>query len=196
MPNHCECELWVTGPKDEVAKFIEGVKATSKPKKDYEGKDIENEFRISIMDAFLPMPEEIRKSQSGSTIIDGERIDAWLEEPDGTKTILTKEMQDELFEKHGAVNWYDWAQLHWGTKWGDYDTVIEREEGKSGAKLSFTSAWGPPCVGMQHISHKMPSLRFRLKYWERGMGFQGTWECEAGDVLMDVGSDYHGERGG
>lgn len=54
-------------------------------------------------------------------------------------------LQEELYRKYGAHNWYDWSNLNWGTKWGTYDQECYSIGGDGGVHiLKFQSAWGPP----------------------------------------------------
>ena len=94
---------------------------------------------------------------------------------------------------------YEWCVLHWGTKWGIYDarlidSVLKGKRSKVIYRLS--SAWSPPNPVIFAMSNKYKDLRFKLKYYECGVGFKGIFEVKAGVRLTDSQSDYHGRRGG
>jgi len=94
---------------------------------------------------------------------------------------------------------YEWCCNNWGTKWGIYDASIlsQKLEGKKGRlKITFQSAWSPPLPVILAMSKKFESLKFKLKYYEMGMGFKGTYIAEKGEVLEDSDAKYNGNRGG
>lgn len=90
---------------------------------------------------------------------------------------------------------YEWCLEHWGTKWGmyDFDTPVEY---KRSIKVGFHSAWAPPLPVILQMSRDFPELTFYLRYWERGLGFQGKYKCKAGEVLLDEETNYRGSKGG
>lgn len=58
---------------------------------------------------------------------------------------LTEAEIKALVAKYGASNWYEWNDLHWGTKWGTYGTKVHELDGDlSPILIEFQSAWGPP----------------------------------------------------
>jgi hypothetical protein len=94
---------------------------------------------------------------------------------------------------------YDWCLEHWGTKAGIYDSVLLQDHptGDRGKLLyTFLSAWSSANKIVFAMSTKFPTLRFRLDYWEGGMGFKGTYTVKGGRVIKDVTSEYRGKKGG
>jgi hypothetical protein len=94
---------------------------------------------------------------------------------------------------------YQWCLQNWGTKWGIYHARIEAQKliGKKGrVKFTCQSAWSPPLPVIKAMSDKFPSLKFKLKYYEGGMGFKGIYIVEGGTVLEDSDAKYNGHRGG
>lgn len=94
---------------------------------------------------------------------------------------------------------YEWCLDNWGTKWGMYHSRILREKysGKrSRVVYNFDSAWSPATPVIKAMSLRYPNLRFKLKYYECGMGFKGTYEVMNGTVLVNEQDDYRGNRGG
>lgn len=90
----------------------------------------------------------------------------------------------------GAKEELEWGLNNWGTKWGDYETMLEEELGdvledaKDGDAVTvcfyFLSAWGPPSLAITTISKSWLGLEFELRYREPGMGFEGIDRIEDG----------------
>lgn len=94
---------------------------------------------------------------------------------------------------------YEWCCNNWGTKWGIYDAVILSENFKKKVgtiKYKFLSAWSPPLPVIKAMSEQFPSLTFKLKCYECGMQFQGTFIIKNGKELIHKYSQYSGSRGG
>ena len=71
-----------------------------------------------------------------------------------------------------------------------------RLRNKGRVKFTCQSAWSPPIPVIKAMSDKFPSLKFKLKYYEMGMGFKGVYTVEGGTVLEDSDAKYNGHRGG
>ena len=83
-----------------------------------------------------PMPE----------VLESVRVGAF---PDGTRIKVegTEMTEEQLCDQFGTSNWYDWANSHWGTKWGTYDQEAFPLGGDGGPiAIKFQSAWEPPSV--------------------------------------------------
>lgn len=112
-----------------------------------------------LFNAFVPMPEELKDTVSPVV-----------------------ERDQELIEKHGYDNWYDWAVNNWGTKW---DVPLSEcnpyVEGNS-ITLNFDTAWGPPVS----FYKKMEGLGFHVKgyYYEPGMMICGWYENGDDDCFI------------
>ena len=84
---------------------------------------------------------------------------------------------EELIEKYGADNWYDWRYQNWGVKWNASDTEIYDEE----HIIAFSTPWGPPIKFLKKLTEDFPGLRLELKHAD---------ECEgngAGKVVFRYG---------
>jgi len=53
-------------------------------------------------------------------------------------------------KKHKAINWYDWHNKHWGTKWNPSDAIIENNW------IEFDTAWSTPAPIFLKLSKKVP----------------------------------------
>lgn len=93
----------------------------------------------------------------------------------------------DMIAKHGASDWYDWCNMNWGTKWGDYHTDLSHyNEGDTMATFTYTTAWGPGVNGLIGISREYPNLVFVNSYEEGGCELVGSFGVANGDLLSDV----------
>ena len=98
----------------------------------------------------LPMPKALEDTTKGSNHVPSE----------------------ELKEKYGFDNWYDWRIHNWGTKW-NVDDVEVGDNDNDYISFSFDTAWGPP-EGIYHaIKEQFPNLSITWFYDEPGMQFAG-----------------------
>lgn len=84
---------------------------------------------------------------------------------------------DELLEKYGSRDWYEWNVNNWGTKWDIGSDSYEDDfynEGDNSVTISFESAWSPPLAFYEN----MVELGFEITayYYESGMAFCGKFE--------------------
>jgi hypothetical protein len=166
MPNLCSNYLQVTGDDKEVMRFHDAI--TKGEMKDYE------QFRI--LDNLLPTPEELQNTPKGS-----------FGESDKQKTM---EQQNEAnIAKFGYKDWYDWNCANYGSKWSDYEGVINTYEAGL-LDVVFMSAWSPIIQGIVNVSREFPTLNFILTYEEGGMGFMGGSAIKAGVLLNNIECEY------
>lgn len=166
MPNLCTNNLRVTGDDKEVMRFHDAI--TKGEMEDHE------QFRI--LDNLLPTPEELRNTPKGS-----------FGESDKQKTM---EQQNEAnIAKFGHKDWYDWNCANYGSKWSDYDGVINTYEAGL-LDVVFMSAWSPITLGIMNVSKEFPTLNFVLTYEEGGMAFLGGSAIKAGVLLNDIEGEY------
>ena len=147
MPNHCENTLNITGPAEDIRAFAAFAHREKEPL------EINN---------FIPMPEELRNTESPNRDIESAK---------------------RLMEAHGVDNWYDWAVNNWGTKWGAYETQM-MEVTDTRMEYIFLTAWGPfHDEVLRVMSERFPSLKLALDYEEQGMAFQGHCTAQGGKIL-------------
>ena len=79
---------------------------------------------------------------------------------------------------------YEWCVRNWGTKWNVNDNVEIIEKPRS-LLYKFDTAWTPPKPAIYVMAEMFPELRFNLKYWEKGMGFQGQLMIKNDMLLKD-----------
>lgn len=192
MPNWCDCDLYVSGPADELSRFLEAIKT----------KDGE-EGEYAILSNLVPTPTILRNVASPPVFIDTreeakEKNKEYMDTPlgrDHTVRYMTKDQAEKLNRRYGAIDWYNWNISNWGSKWGDCETTLMAATNE-GLSINFQSPWGPPSTGLLRVSEIYPRLTIKCNYYECGMGFQGVFTCANGEVLEDESGEYSGDRGG
>ena len=78
-------------------------------------------------------------------------------------------------------------------KWGACDTSLDTCEEKM-LQYSFSTPWGPPISFLNKIAEDWPSLCFELRFDEPGMGFQGEYAWEFGELVFEYEEEYSDEE--
>lgn len=225
MPNWCSNDLTVSGPAEDIKKFLD--ESYVMPDKDEEGKDHDvpgartDGSYLCLLRAHVPMPGSLNITSGSQVSIataalfgTDEEVQKYLDYPwakekglfsreniiaslekDDPKAIKEAHIGQENVAKYGSRDWYDWCSKNWGTKWGDCDTVLEDQE-PAKLKFRFNTAWSPPEPALDKMSKKWPMLKFSLRYYECGMGFKGSLILKNGEVLSQSNGSYRGNRGG
>jgi hypothetical protein len=175
MPNWCENNLTVYGPKEDIKQFIKKAKR----------KDTE----LSLKKLY-PIPVGLRYTVSGSDEAKIPKTNSEIEKEIELKKLEQREKK--LKEKYGATDWYDWCVRNWGTKWDVKAELIEIDN--NSIEYYFDSAWSPPIEAIKKISRNYPELEFTLEYNEPGMGFKGKFVTKNGYTLENKSSDYTEEE--
>ena len=111
--------------------------------------ELKNDLRIKEgkfdFEGIVPMPEEIKKGATlGLDMETGEKIEHKDYALDGgvykPKSPLTRK---RLMVEYGCDNWYDFSNLHWGTKWNAYEFESIQDE-EHVLFVSFLTAWDSP----------------------------------------------------
>lgn len=178
MPNWCMNALTLSGDEKQIKAFFDGF-------------DYENDERF--ISTYYPIPSELqqtiaryRKHENKVTLrTKPDDDDGWDEGME-----LSEEEAKEFIERNGGYNsWYDWCVDHWDTKWHDCYGEFD------GQTYHFETAWSPPNKAVLQISKMFPDVVFYMTYIEDGMGFEGTFECQNGEVISDwteeLGDEYY-----
>ena len=225
MPNHCENDLIITGPVEDIKKFLEASYVKPEPGKDGKIDEVDGArpdgSYLSLLHAHYPIPATLKITSGSNTDMafaalhgSQQQLDYWLKMPWAPERGLTsratiiahlektdpKALEEGRLaadneKNYGHRDWYSWCNAEWGTKWGDYDTTLLKSEPKK-IKITFQSAWSPPIEGLMKIAAKWPALKFSLRYYEQGMAFKGHLVLKGDEVLKQEQGSYHGSRGG
>ena len=160
MPNWCMNRCVFSGPQAELTQLLNTM---------------HGEAEVFDFSKVMPMPAALRDIHTGGNKIDGVDYTAWRTEGEGdaAKSVgLSTEDLLALQEEYGASDWYEWANEHWGTKWGACDSEVEEDAEQ--LTYDFNTAWGPPEPFLNILSAKFPTLRLLHMYAEPGASFGGT----------------------
>lgn len=195
MPNHISTNFRVTGPTAEVKRFINDANS--------------NDCLLNL-DSLLPMPSELRMTSSPVNIMTQAEIDKqWADWRAETNPIskdrpfglgMTQETSDSYKTKYGFDNWYDWAIVNWGSKWGVYDegewniTEVE-DDGLTSAGISYQTAWSPVTIAWEKISKNYPTLEFFHEFADEGGNFVGNQLIQNGNIIEDNDYEWDSDEG-
>lgn len=186
MPNWCEHDITISGPKTEMARL-----------KDLIAGAVTDEG-VSLLQMFLPRPMTLEHTTSPARMPHSELE---IEAAGGAEAALMlaaneeySKCEAELIAMHGASNWYDWSYQTWGVKWPDSSKVVH--QGPRSIVMRGICPWAPPLAGLCEISTMFPRLRFTIEWFEAGMQFAGKAVYLDGVELSMQQRPYRGWRGG
>jgi len=100
----------------------------------------------------LPMPKALEDTTKGSNHVPSE----------------------ELKEKYGFDNWYDWRIHNWGTKWdAASDDIYSENESDDYLLYTFETAWAPPEGILHELRSKFPDVSVTWFFDEPGVQIAG-----------------------
>jgi hypothetical protein len=182
MPNWVSSTLYVRGPQKSLDKFREQA--------------LGEEDAIDLNN-FIPMPEEIRGISSHPVPVEEHEYEEALKKHEENKSDkrlvssrpVTQKMLDEMIEKYGATNWYDWSLENYGTKWGlcDVEDISCR---KGELMYDFSTAWSPAEKAWLKISSMFPDLKFITTLDEESNSFGGYQIFEKGKMVEKLIENY------
>jgi len=155
----------VTGTEADVKDFISKILVEEGKTESMFAREI-----TSIFKSLIPIPEELYEVTSP------------VREEQA-------ELAEQMLQKYGYSNWYDWQYDNWGVKWGDCHTFKEEEEhelptGKWEVVYIYDLPWGDGEGGHQNISKLFPNLRFGFDFDEEAGFFQGCQVMKGGEILF------------
>ena len=157
MPNWCENKLDVSGNKIDIQKFKESTLVKAE-------KGDEIHFTMNLL---YPTPPELLEQSAPNN---------WRGEETDTEGKLEFEKKiEELKQKYGHTDWYDWRVDEWGTKWDAADTYVLDDEDEF-LSIQYNTAWSPNMEWVKTIAKQFPELTFTLWFEEPGNGFCGVYE--------------------
>lgn len=185
MPNHCSNKLGITGPIDDVEKFIAFVKNNG------DDKD-ENEY--NLFESLIPMPKELEGTTSPSKESNVDLIDKyghdnwydWCNSKWGTKWgDYSMNAENIIYET--KVNY---PQLESGDP--DFDNGVSVLTGNASIHFEYDTAWAPGCDELaQAIVEQFPTLKGFIHYEEPGMCFAGQLVFANGEIQQHDQWEYH-----
>ena len=173
MPNWCENDLTIEGPKEVIEEFVRF--ATGETVFDFE--------------RFRPYPEEFRRLD--------EIAETWDRAHAGKPGHANDPRPCDGYSSGG----YQWCIANWGTTWPAQlvercDPVPVSDAGLVELVYHFDTAWSPPIPVIEHAAQLFPALTFELRYFEALDAFNGMLRCSGGEITFDESGPYFGDRGG
>jgi hypothetical protein len=171
MPNWCENDLTVRGPSHVIEAFLSLITGES----------------IFDFGNVIPYPETFRRLD--------DHANEWDKAKAANPNTELGPRPIDGFSSGGR----EWCVENWGTKWPAAAVRIEAGKQTAGGLevvIHFSTAWSPPKPVIWRASALFPSLRFVLRYFEAGAGFQGEYVTKYGECIRDESSSYRGNRGG
>ena len=172
MPNWCDCDLTIEGPRDRLEQFL---------------CEVVSEQSLFDFARVVPYPDQFRELDRLAT--------EWEKKPPEERI---GPPPTDGFNQGG----YEWRIENWGTKWPARGVSLDRDqwpdlEGSSSrVSFHFSTAWSPPRPVVERAAECFPELKFALRYFERGCQYQGVFVCKLGVVRVDKEWFYSGDRGG
>lgn len=187
MPNWCYNSATITGPKEDLAKF---VKAISSPI-DEETRD---DYDLTLI---YPTPKKLVETTAGfysakpnenwaKMLAEGEMTQEWHDELVRHNAEGYAKDQANL-AKYGYKNWYEWNIAHWGTKWAPrveyFDFHRDENDEQWRVELRYETAWSPPSGLLLEISRQFPTLTFFTTFDEESQAYVGCEIFEDGNIF-------------
>ena len=193
MPNWVVTRIQISGKEDKIKEFEDKVLDLT------EGAEEVFSFqkitpRPEVLDNTIspnPRPETTKvKDMEGNeievqvyqTVINDWEIQAAIKRGETPPEPIpcnnaTPEQQDELINKFGRTNWYDWNLHNWGTKWDAKDSFYNQED----KILEFQTAWSCPETVLMKMFERFPDLHFEGTFADEDFG------CNAGYIGSEDG---------
>ena len=170
MPNWCENELRITGPPEEMDRFVREAQGTARRYGPMRKDASPPEKQMLCFHKLFPVPTELLKRSYGADM----------------------EHERDLPAIDGCTCGADWEIKYWGCKWGvsnENCQMTTAPDDDIEAGYWFLTAWSPATGFFEHMSKMFPKLRFELTYRELGLGFKGQFIVCNGKVEVDVCED-------
>jgi hypothetical protein len=192
MPNHITTEVEISGTKEKIADLVKKTKLIR------DGDVEENHFDFN---GILPMPPELTATTSPTTIVPtqeeaDEKNKADIETAKknnynhDSDRYISQEEADRRMKKYNALNWYDYANRNWGTKWNCYEVKYTAGDDTK-IVIQLDTAWDTP----RGIWEELERQGFTVKgvmYGEMdGYDFYGAGD-EVFEAYQNVEVEYVG----
>lgn len=169
MPNWVSTTASVKGSREELQKFLDGIKDNR------------------ILESYVPCPEELRETMSGFSN-DEEKMEELRKKQEVN---IAKYGHKDWYEWQYEV----WG-TKWGDCDTHIEPMTQLSSGEYEVSIYFQTAWGSASAGFQQVSAMFPSLMFFFEYDEEAGFFAGLEVMKGGMTIYEgtyVPSDYSGE---
>lgn len=169
MPNWCSNTLTVSGPQEDLRRFISAARGREHSYNNFYNNpwEVFDEIRLTSILSTPPEDSEREVDLSFHRLYPVPAdVRSWPYD-DG----VTAQVAQVTGLKPPEMSGYYWENKHWGVKWGASDSHLN-DYGDS-AEYTFDTAWGPPMEWIHYVANEWPTLGFSLAYEEPGMCFRG-----------------------
>ena len=165
MPNWTNTRMAVSGTEADVKDFVSKILVEEGRTESMFAREV-----TLIYKSLIPCPEELFEVTSP------------VREEQA-------ELAEQMRQKYGASDWYEWQYDNWGVKWGDCHTFMDSEphqlaNGKWEVVYVYDLPWGDGEQAHVKISALFPNLRFGFDFDEEAGFFQGCQVMKAGEILF------------
>lgn len=209
MPNWCQTNVVMTGPKEDLDRLAEQV---SKPyvsehydvfKEEFVESTTEGVFLLwnivkpDDMDSYLQKAKiQLEKEQKA------DRLAKQQAEPESITIeggkVLIEDLQEKLnnfdmsdvmdkyqFGLEFGEDWWNWNIRNWGTKWeiGDSGSVHRADDNK--LIYDWATAWSPCVQALDKLAEQYPTITMVLKCHDEGDMFAAEIHWEGGEQTFD-----------
>lgn len=178
MPNYCYNNLTITGDVKSMKELYDFIGP------------LNPNF---TMNNILPMPKEIRNTQSPVRFraegtkkvksISGKTEKVQINKYNQTEQEFL-DHRNYLNNKYGYDNWYDWSLANWGCKW-DIDNICIDLQSDEKLCVYYLTPWSPNYEFIKYLGSKFQKLRLKLEYYEPGLYFAGVFNVQ-NDFYEDI----------
>lgn len=195
MPNWCYNSATISGPKEDLDKFVQAISSPI-------DEEVRDDYDLTLP---YPTPQELKDTKAGfyfpephenwkRMLADGEVTQEWYDELVRNNAEGYAKDQANV-AKYGYKNWYDWNIAHWGTKWAPrvehFDYNNDHYDGDWRVELRYETAWAPPSGLILELSRQFPTLTFHTTFDEESQAYVGCEIFENGhmfDGYLEPGS--------
>jgi hypothetical protein len=153
MPDWTSNHIDISGEPADIRAFLEAIKW---------------EDKLFDFNRIIPMPECLKRTVYGHTIIEGKEVRSWIEDKDAEGNAVARcftPEEEQEFQQIGYCNWYDWSRDNWGTQWNACNTKVDDGLIKHGlAEILFDTAWSAPIPILKKMVRMFPKLSFKCRW--------------------------------
>lgn len=158
MPNWVSTTTTVTGSREELSKFVDGIKDKK------------------ILESYVPCPQELRDTMSGFTHDEAKAEEMRKKNEENIAKYGHKDWYEWQYATWGTK---------WGDCDTYIEPITELGNGAHEVSITFLTAWGSASEGFRKVSSMFPSLMFTFTYDEEAGFFAGVEVIKGGITIHE-----------
>ena len=191
MPNWCHNNLIVSGPSEDVKRFVSAARGRRHTYNHFDDNkwDVFDDIRIrSIVSSPPPLSDRIDELSFHALYPIPDKVRCYPYDPGNAIEIA------KITGEENVVCGYTWENSNWGVKWGACDSYSSYEEGSNVAHYDFDTPWGPACEWHSKVAEDWPTLCFTLNWEEPGVAQTGTIVWQDGCLFSEETNEIEWEN--